>query len=309
MQVAAPSLAPEIRLRFRFGDWCFHVHRFSGSAQSEHFTRITPEMPITPDRLDPGADALFLPSRPVLGRLPTLHGTPNIIRYVPAQYSRYYIDIAGDFQSWLQGLSHQCQRELRRKLRRFAESSGAAPLLREYRSPREMTEFHRVARAVSARSYQERLGTGLPATKEFLDELIALADAEGARGFILFHRDRPVAYELCQADGDCLSGEYCGYDPEFRRLSPGVVLLYCVLERLFAERDFRIFDFGRGEAAYKATFATGSTFCADIYYFRRTGANLFLVCAHRAVRAVWSAIAKMLEFFGIKRRLRNFVRT
>jgi CelD/BcsL family acetyltransferase involved in cellulose biosynthesis len=45
-----------------------------------------------------------------------------------------------------------------------------------------------------------------------------------------------------------------GHDPAFGQFSPGTVLLFLILERLFAERRFRVFDFGGMAAEYKVFF-------------------------------------------------------
>lgn len=294
----------EIRLKFRIGDWCLHVHRFPGATWPEHPQES--KLPTVP--LKPGMEVLFAPSVPVSARLPVLKVERGMIRYVPAHYKRYYLDLAGDFQSFLKGLSHGHRHELRRKTRRLSESSANGLIFREYGRPDQISEFHRIARQLSVRSYQERIGAGLPGDPGFLNELAARAESDAVRGFILFHSDRPAAYQLCYVDGDRLSGVYCGYDPDLRRCSPGLVLLRCVVEHLFAQQRFRSLDFGRGEQAYKAVFATGSTFCADVYYFRRTGTNLCLISAHLALRLLWSIIAGVLEAMGLKTRLRRVIR-
>jgi hypothetical protein len=250
-----------------------------------------------------------MPSWPLRGKLSMLQLTRNTIRYVPAQYPRYYIDLCSGFSTYLERLPHRFRGELRRKVRRFIESSGSSPIWREYRDPADMAEFYGLAHQVSKRSFQGRLGGGLPETEEFRSQLALLAQQNLVRGFILCHGDRPVAYELSRANGDCLTGEYCGYDPEFRRSSPGTVLLYCVLEHLFVERSFTKLDLGTGDAEYKALLATGSILCGNLYYFRRSGRNLCLVGAHCAVRGAWRCIARTLDIARVRGRLKKLLRS
>ena len=61
-----------------------------------------------------------------------------------------------------------------------------------------------------------------------------------------------MAYEYCPVACDVITCERVGYDPECRQHSPGLLT----------------FDFGRGEFSFKATLATGSIPCADIYCLR-----------------------------------------
>jgi CelD/BcsL family acetyltransferase involved in cellulose biosynthesis len=90
--------------------------------------------------------------------------------------------------------------------------------------------------------------------------------------------DRPISYLFCSAQAEVLLYRHFGYDPEFGRWSPGTVPQYLALERLFAEGRFRLFDFTAG--AHKQFFSTGSTRCADLYFFRRTPRNLLLLGLH-----------------------------
>jgi CelD/BcsL family acetyltransferase involved in cellulose biosynthesis len=298
----------EVPLKFRFGDWCLYEHQFKGIVWPENSARLVSLETLAAAALEPGVDVLFAPSVPVPSPLAILTFGSEMIRYVPAQFNRYYLELTGDFKTLLRGLSRHRRQELQRKVRRFAERELSVLPFREYRHPVEMAEFHSLARQVSRRSYQRRLGAGLPDDTCFWNELATRAESDGVRGFVLFDGRRPAAYQLCYAHGDCLSGVYCGYDRSLRKCSPGAVLLYCVLGHLFEQRRFKTFDFGAGEQAYKEVFATSSTFCADIYYLRRTPTNLCLVWAHRALHSFWSAIARVLDAVGAKKRLRAFIR-
>ena len=172
-----------------------------------------------------------------------------------------------------------------------------------------MEEFHRLAREISAKTYQERLlDAGLPADGSYLEILQALASLDRVRAFILFHQDVPSAYLCCPAVDDSLLYEYVGYDPQFAHLSPGTVLQYVAFESLFAENRFKIFDFTEAEGAHKAFFATQSLLCADIYFFRRTLRNLALVYFHDALLRLSAALVQLLDRIGAKTYLKNLIR-
>ena len=121
------------------------------------------------------------------------------------------------------------------------------------------------------------LGTGLPDSSQFQNKMLDLANCGMARGYILFHGESPIAYLFCPAKDDILFYQYVGYDPGYKRWSPGTVLQYMVLERLFDESKFRLLDFTEGEGPHNEFFSTESTLCADIYYFRRTFRNFLLL--------------------------------
>jgi CelD/BcsL family acetyltransferase involved in cellulose biosynthesis len=265
------------------------------------------ELPL--DSCGPDIQAALVISHPATVKLPRVSFTGSLIRYAPYQYRRFYLDVTGSFEGYCSRFSSRRRNHLRRETKRFM-NAGSGQWFREYSKPEEMEEYYRLAREVSSKTYQEHLvDAGLPKTREFLDDLIERAERDAVRGYILFHNGEPVAYEHCPAEGDLLVYERVGYDPQFRSLGPGSVLLYLVIEHLFESRRFTRFDFGPGEFDYKEVFGTGYTQCADIYFFRRTIQNLMLVAAHSALDTGWLRVAALLDKFGLRAKLKRAVRS
>lgn len=67
-----------------------------------------------------------------------------------------------------------------------------------------------------------------------------------ARGYVLFHEQKPVAYALCRGNHEQFTYTHVGYDQKYAKWSPGTVLLYLLLERLFAEHRHERLDLGEG---------------------------------------------------------------
>jgi CelD/BcsL family acetyltransferase involved in cellulose biosynthesis len=172
-----------------------------------------------------------------------------------------------------------------------------------------MEEFQASARTISALTYQERmLSAGLPDTPEFRAAMVKAAAQDLVRNFVLFHRERPVAFAYCSGKGRELTYRIIGYDPEYRDQSPGRVLLYLLLERLFAERRFDAIDFGPGEALYKSMFATGHVACSDVYYFRPTLRNAAFVSLQTGMAATSRGMVLLTSQLGIKDKLKKWFR-
>ena len=200
---------------------------------------------------------------------------PPFRPFVRQRYRRYYARLDQDFDGWLGGLSAKSRSTCRRKLRRFAERSGGTIDVRAFAGEDEMLAFHAVARAVSARTYQERLlDAGLPDGAEALDGMRALARAGRARGWLLHLDGKAIAYLYAPAEGSALVYAHLGYDPDFADLSPGTVLQLEAMRLLMAERAFDLFDFTEGEGQHKRLFATGSVDCVDLLLVRPGLANL-----------------------------------
>lgn len=251
------------------------------------------------------ATRLHVPCARPYPRVTILHDT---IRYAPSHYRRFYIEIQGGFEDYLRKFSGRTRSTWRRKVRRFASASGGAIDFQEYGRAATMSEFLVLARRVSEKTYQERLlDAGIPATGWYREQILQAAARDEVRGYLLFHQGQPVAYALCAADEDTLVVERIGFDPDFAYLNPGTVLLYLLLEKLFAGKRFHILDLGRGEFPYKEHYATGNIPCAEIYYFRRSASNLLLVCAHAAAEMLSGALKSGLEVLGLKDKVRRWL--
>jgi hypothetical protein len=301
-------------LPFRFGELQLLEVAFDAAVMKRHFIDLGPEV----GRDFPeaavsasGSGVAVVHSCPVEGRLPRIRLSRGGIRYVPCHYPRYYTDTTGDFEAYLGSrFTSKSRNTLKRKVKKLGQRTGGAIDLREYRRAEEIDEWHRVARGVSQATYQERLlRRGLPEGERFLASLREMAAGNRFRGYLLFDRERPIAYLSCPiVNGGAMIYDHVGHDPDYDRLSPGTVLLYLVLERAFADPQVRLFDFTEGEGDHKQRFATHEDVCADVYFFAPRPRNLLAIGAHLAVeRAAWGT-AQLLERFGLKERLRQLAR-
>ena len=310
---ATPSWTERtVRMKFALGGLMLFPVYFRAAV----YTGTPLDLPADPDSrppkfLPPAANlhADLINSHPVprkISRIALCHG---YIRYTASQYRRFQIKLEGTFQAYMARFSHARRNKLQRIVRRWARHCGGQIDWREYKRPGEMAEFHRLAREISHKTYQEKLcDAGMPDGEAFVEELRQRAENDEVRGYVLFHGGKPVSFQYCSVWQDLLTGERQGYDPDYRALTPGHVLFLLTLEHNFATHEFRCFDLGRGEFDYKEMFATGYVRCADIYYFRPSLANAALVLAHTALDCSWRAAACVLNGLGLRKPLRRMVR-
>jgi CelD/BcsL family acetyltransferase involved in cellulose biosynthesis len=167
-----------------------------------------------------------------------------------------------------------------------------------------------MARTVSRKTYQEKLlDVGLPEGADFEAEIRARAEQGNVRGYLLFHRGAPVAYLYSPIVDGVVQYQYLGFDPAFREHSPGTVLQYHVLERLFSEGELRMFDFLEGEGQHKKLFATRTTRCADVYYYRRSPKHRLLIGLHANLDAASMHIGTLLDRYHLKSRIKRLLRS
>jgi Acetyltransferase (GNAT) domain len=269
------------------------------------------EGPLPPDGALAGeTDAALVRSLPVDKPLTRLGLRGGLIRYVPSQYRRYYVDLQqGTFEQYLQGFSGKSRNTLKRKIRKCADTHGGDMVCREFRTRAEIEEFLAIATPLAERTYQQRLlGRSLPSDQAFRDEIFALAEAGNARGYLLLLGGRPAAFLLCPIYDGRVLYEWVGYEPDFATLSAGTVLQYLVLEKLFAEGRYQIFDFTEGEGDHKEFWSRSHAQCADVYYFRPSIKNAALVGCHLALSSASRTAVRTLDRFGWKDRLKRALR-
>lgn len=228
--------------------------------------------------------------------------------YAPRRYQRHWVALDGSFDAYLAKLSGKTRSTLKRKRRKFEADAGGHGF-QVYRTPEEMAEFHRLARPISAESYQERLlGQGLPMSAGFQESMRERAAGDQVRGYLLFHQGKAVAYTYAPVEDGAVIYDHTGFDAFYRALSPGTVLQLLVLESLFAEGRFRLFDFTEGEGDHKALFGTHQQACMDLYILPYGIGAFGAVIVQTAIERSSEIAAQGLEQIGVKRRLKNWLR-
>ena len=287
--VPAPWKQASEELAFQLGPWVFAKWRFPSVSNT---TNPLHERPFSRPSISQPVVYQQMRNDGTISGILSLDG--NAIRYAPYRGIRYFVDLSsGSFDSYLAKFSKKAKYNLKRTVRQFAEQAGGEIDFRYYASPEEMMEFYDRVIAVSNLAYQSKIGFGIPETEEFKHHLVREAAEGRVCGFLLFHLGRPVAYAFCRIEADIITYTLVGYDPSFAKLSPGTVLLVLLIERLFAERRFRLFDFGGMASDYKAFFATGGIDYVKVIWFPINLKYLILVLAHNFVLQAWWGAARL----------------
>ena len=302
-----------ISLSYRLGEIPLFVKRFPGWRNTEHFSLVGTysQFPAIPTELEEGSEPLVYSGYPISFVVPPLLYKNDWIFYSPKVFYNYYIDLTRfeNFDAYLNQFSAKSRSSLRRKIRKFAEKNKGKLDCQEYKTSQELEVFFSLASLVSSKTYQERLfNCGLPKSKKFLSEVHGLAKTNEVRGYILFLHERPVAYLFSYCKNRIISYDYVGYDPAFQSLSPGTVLQFLVLQKVFLSKEFIIFDFTEGEGPHKKFFSSDKTLCAKTYFFPKSLKNLCYVNVHVALNNCVNVIGKFLEKFGFKSRIKKVVR-
>lgn len=224
-------------------------------------------------------------------------------------YPRHLVDLTTGFDAYMAKFSAKTRSTLRRKLRKFQDLSGGAIHWERFRTREEIERFLPIARALSAKTYQERLlDAGLPAGASFAAQALALADRDAVRAYVLYLNAKPVSYLYLPLERGRVIYAYLGYDPAAADHSPGTVLQLLAMEQLFAEPALTVFDFTEGAGQHKQLFATHAVHCVDIVLLKRRPGVLMLARAHAMFSRAEALSVAAVERLGLKARIKRLIR-
>jgi len=307
-----PWHTSEQQLKFQLGD----LNLFTIS-----FPVIACELGVTDDTIEqngisieglPRVDSntgYVVRGAPVEDRLPTITVEGKYIHYVTTQYKRYYISLNQSFEEYKAGFRSKTRSTIQRKVRKFERDHSNRTDFRVYRSPDELDEFFRLAKAVSDISYQERLlDAGLPSAASTIKCIKKEADGGNVRGYLLLVDGCAVSYLLLIASGRTIIYKYLGYLTDYISYSVGTVLHWKAIENLLSEKCFDFLDFTEGEGEQKRLFSTGYVKCANTYILNNTMKNKLIIRMHMVFNNMSCLLGKGLDGLGIKSKIRKLIR-
>ena len=307
-----PWVQQELEIPYRLGFWSVARVHVPALLQANHFAAIlkgeTIALPSRSELKQAGARVAYIPSCPIEEAWPMLSYVDGWIRYIACRYPHYYIQLDGDFESYLKKhVGSSTRATARRKVRLMAKESGGTIDWREYHTPEEAEVFLENARKISENSYQEKyLGRSI---RDHEADIRRFASEGKLRCWLLFLKEQPIAFQYARMlTEDIMIEEWRGYNNEMSKSSPGMVLDYMILGKLFSEGELRYIDLTEGEAYYKKTFATANRLCGDVYYFRPGVRNAAVVGSHASFGAAYGVASDVLERYDLKTKVKRLFR-
>lgn len=261
-------------------------------------------------------DALALEGVAVGGALDRIvTGSPvtselfEVARLGPA-FERQLIDMPADWPSYEAQLGSRSRKSLRYSRNKLSEHVGGALETRCFTRPEEVEHYLADAVRISQKTYQwNLLGLGLRDQQALAERLSFSAERGWLRCYILYCRDVPTAFML----GMLHHGTYyyldVGYDPDWAKWSVGSVLQVEVMRDLFGlPEPPRRFDFATGYGTHKARFANLSRREVNYLLLPRGLRSALLLGGYRATEAMSTELARLLERYQLKARLKKLLR-
>jgi hypothetical protein len=243
--------------------------------------------------------ALNVPGRLSRDTLPAAQGHDVMI--VPEGIDEVYRNMSSDRRI-----------ETRRRVRKLQAHPAGEPKIACYQHEAELDRLFQDAEEIAMKTYHRGLGVGFADRPDVRSRLELAARKGWLRANLLYIGNRPVAFWVGMLYHGSFVSEYMGYDPEFRKFSPGMVLIMRVIEG-FCDREngdtVRELDFGLGHAEYKGALCSKNWLEAPVYIFSPTPKGLALKAMRTATRAVDGCARKVLgstKFFPrLKRAWRD----
>jgi CelD/BcsL family acetyltransferase involved in cellulose biosynthesis len=195
----------------------------------------------------------------------------------------WHATLPGSLDEFLARRSRRRRETVRRYSRRLEKTYGDDARVEVVRDAAGLERLFADTKLIHRETYQHILGVG------FSDERVQRRLAELAaergwfRGYVLYLRDKPVAFW----HGNTYRGSFgvtaTGFDPAYAEDRPGTYLLMRALEDLAAEGTTQRVDFGFGDAEYKRHFGDDFVEEQDIAVFEPRAKLIAVNALHSAL--------------------------
>jgi CelD/BcsL family acetyltransferase involved in cellulose biosynthesis len=211
------------------------------------------------------------PQDPVAVELKTRR--PTIARVISEQP---YVDTSGSFEEYLAGLDRKHRKESGR-LRRKLASEG--DLTFEFADGAEnLDALLDEGFAIEGSGWKTEAGTAInsyPDAQRFYTDVARWAAGRGWLRLAFLRLDgRALAFDYCLEVGRSFYALKGGYDPEYRRLGPGVVLTHESLARAFEDPDLDTYEFLGMADSYKLQWTSATRERLRVQAFSRSPLGL-----------------------------------
>jgi CelD/BcsL family acetyltransferase involved in cellulose biosynthesis len=147
-----------------------------------------------------------------------------------------YVAVDGDFAAYEERLETKVRSELRRRRRRLEEEGELR--LEVHDGSERLEELVAEGLAVEAAAWKGEQGTAIlsdPATKGFYEDIARWGAARGGLRLAFLRLDgRPLAFDFAWEEQGVHYLLKTGYDPDYRKLAPGMLIRHGMLERAFS---------------------------------------------------------------------------
>ena len=217
----------------------------------------------------------------------------------------WLIQLPASFDEYNASLSRKIKRDCQK-----CEAAGSE--LRIMCRTDEVDRFLVDASKISRSTYQWKLGPDyfLCNDERTRQRLNLLSRSGTLRCYILYIERIPCAFGWGELAHRTFSFEQTGYDPQYRKISPGTTLMVKMVRDLIENTDCEVFDFKwGGEDGYKSRLGNLSIDCVSVHVARmHKPYSLLIMLLDRILIASKNLVGRIVESDTLKHRLRSVLR-
>jgi hypothetical protein len=216
----------------------------------------------------------------------------------------WFIRMPGSFDEYIAWLRKSARERIVRHCRSFERKN---PDFRVMQRPEEVEFFLRDAEKISRLTYQWKFGEGVHNDENTRQELMRLAENGILRCYIVYLRGNPCAFGWGKLSYGKFSFRYTGYDPQYRKLSPGTALMMRMIRELIENTNCKVFDFRwGGEDGYKSRLGNFSVRCASLRVVKiYRPYSLLIILLDQTLNLAKNLVGLIIERGPLRKQLRS----
>lgn len=222
---------------------------------------------------------------------------------------RHLIKLPPSFEGFVKALSGVTRSSVTRKLKKFERDFQFE--FEVVSRPEQVDKFLVEGEKISRLTYQWHVGQRLTNDEPTRRRFVRLAEAGQLRCYMLYIDGRPVAFLRGELSDNLYHYETPGYDPEFQKASPGIVILMWVIRDLIENTNCKLFDFGTGgdDSGYKSHYSNVYINCTPLELGRLYRPySMLLVLLQEGLSLAKNIASAGIGSGSLRQRLRRIVR-
>ena len=259
-------------------------------------------------------DMMYLEALPIDSGLyraiASLGKDADVRSYLPRPPQPHWLlKLEESFEAYLKTFHAEKRGKLKRRIKKVDKDHPGQLRCERIDRAAQIPGFLAQVEKLSAKSWQgTRLQQVVRDSEDERKKLERHAEHGWMRSYLLYIGEQCVAFVIGAQESGTFYYERIGYDPAWSAYSPGIVLLYKLLEDLHAHERPAWLDFGTGDSTYKRMYGTDSFDCVDVYLLRRTAYMGAARAVHGGLTRAEQAAREVIERYGLRNKVMTILR-
>lgn len=188
------------------------------------------------------------------------------------QYENSLIRIEDNFEDYFNRLASKFKKNVRAAEKKTFQR-GAIELARP-KSQEDLDDILERGFKVEAQSWKGKVGSAIAQNEKVKNFYSRLAREYFKSGnlelFLLKNCEDDIAFLFCIGNYGCIKALKIGMNEKFRNIGPGMMISKKVLETMFLEKKYKLWDFGGGPARWKSDWSNETEKYYKVFIFKNS---------------------------------------